>query len=75
MSIVWSELITHLQGGFMNQAYIIKAILNKDHAIAQVIDSLTNAERISIRNAPELAGKPIPRNLYFNYTTQVWIEE
>lgn len=42
---------------------------------AQLIDALSNADRLRVRNGAILAGvKLLPRNLYFNYQTQTWID-
>ena len=43
--------------------------------VASLIDELTDAERVTLRKAAELHGmKLLPRNLYYNYATQTWID-
>lgn len=42
---------------------------------ADLIDALTDAERVHLRQEAIKAGaKDLPRNLYYNYTTQKWIK-
>ena len=41
----------------------------------QAVNELTNAERIEVRQlALAMGAKALPRNLYYNYETQEWIE-
>ena len=45
-----------------------------DQTLSNSIDSLSDLERIEVREACIAAGlKDLPRNLYYNYTTQKWI--
>lgn len=54
---------------------LVNLLLNKDKEIALIIEDLSDSERIELRNAAIASGvKELPRNLYFNYTTQIWIE-
>ena len=39
----------------------------------KLINTLSHADRITVRTQAELEGLPLPRNLYFDYSTQEWI--
>ncbi len=48
----------------------------QQHAVCLAINDLTDDQRISMRNAAMEAGvQSLPRNLYYNYQTQRWIED
>ena len=53
---------------------IITKIINKDMSVAADIDTLGHALRITIRRELERRSIPTPRNLYFDYKKQMWIE-
>jgi len=44
-----------------------------EKALIEAIDLMTNEQRIELRTKLEAQGQPVPRNLYFNYSTQEWI--
>lgn len=54
---------------------IINLIETKDSAIIDLINDLSNQDRRMIRAVAELLEvKELPRNLYYNYQTQTWID-
>lgn len=54
---------------------IASKLKNNESSVTEDIDKLTNAQRVEVRLFAELMGvKELPRNLFFNYTTQEWIE-
>ena len=53
---------------------IITKIINKDVSVAADIDTLGHTLRITIRHELERRAIPTPRNLYFDYKKQMWIE-
>ena len=48
---------------------------NKSNTLIELIDTLPNSERIEIRTVCLAQGvNELPRNLYYNYKTQSWID-
>ena len=57
------QILQLLAGGFTTSA-----------TVATMIDELPDADRIVVRKEAQRRGiDELPRNLYFNYKTQVWI--
>ncbi len=56
---------------------VIKSARNAEQLLVacQLIDALDDSQRVAVRNACADAGiKALPRNLFYNYQTQAWID-
>ena len=54
-------------------AEVKRRIIAGDQTVAPTVDNMSHRDRITLRN--ELpADCPQPRNLWFDYRRQVWIE-
>ena len=47
----------------------------KDMTLIEEINTWTHRKRIAVRELAEAQKLPLPRNLYYDYTKQVWIGE
>ena len=45
-----------------------------DHELEAYVNTLNNEQRKTLREKLETDTNKLPRNLYFNYETQEWIE-
>ena len=54
--------------------HIIDLIKTEDLKALSLIDSLTHRERILVRTVCEVKGYKLPRNLYYDYSRQCWID-
>ena len=41
----------------------------------QEINKMTDQERVKARKEMKAKGLPLPKNLFFNYETQNWIDD
>ena len=58
----------------MDTATFYKLARSHKGTLTRMIDDLSHAERIKLRDALLADGYPLlPRNLYYDYDKQVWI--
>ncbi len=67
--------IVLLRGETMQYQEVEQMIKNENMKIVDYIDTLTNEQRKQLRDELLKDGyKHLPRNLFYNYKTQEWID-
>lgn len=60
---------------FKELGKLVTEAQEKPEQFARSVNDLTNQERVAVRKILEDLKVPAPRNLYYNYQTQQWINE